>query len=328
MTNTNILLESGTNELEIVEFFLEELLPNGKAYTGYYGVNVAKVLEIIRLPKVTGLPNVPDPCLMGTFNLRDKVIPLVDLSLWLGKERAPNDAYKVVVTEFNDVINAFLVTGVTRIHRLSWEQIAPPDLQVQRYSGDSVTGVVQIENRVVFILDMEKIVGDLNPDLALKELDEAVFIEEHKDEPDKNMIFKTLIADDSTTIRRMIGASMEKAGFEVTRTINGRKAWEQLEAWKTQAAAEQRPITDFVHIVISDIEMPAMDGHSLTKRIKLDPVLNRLPVILFSSLITETLRHKGEAVGADDQISKPQMKGLAEKARHLAYRNLTSGEYA
>ncbi len=328
MTNTNILLESGTNELEIVEFFLEELLPNGTTYTGYYGVNVAKVLEIIRMPKVTGLPNVPDPCIMGTFNLRDKVIPLVDLALWLGKERAPNDAYKVVVTEFNDVINAFLVTGVTRIHRLSWEQIAPPDMQVQRYSADSVTGVVQLENRVVFILDMEKIVGDLNPDLALKELDEVEFIEEHKDEPDKDMIFKTLIADDSTTIRRMIGVSMEKAGFEVTRTINGRKAWEQLEAWKEQAAAENKPITDYVHIVISDIEMPAMDGHSLTKRIKEDPVLKCLPVILFSSLITETLRHKGEAVGADDQISKPQMKGLAEKARHLAFRNLTSGEFS
>ncbi len=329
MTQTNILLESGTNELEIVEFLLEEELPSGEVYTGHYGVNVAKVLEIIRLPKITEMPNAPHPCILGAFNLRDRVIPLVDLCVWLGKIGRPGDSPKVVVTEFNDVTNAFLVSGVNRIHRLSWEQIDPPDLQVQGYSDDCVTGVVKMPDRVIFILDMEKIIGDLNPELALKELDDA-FIEELQDGlaqektelPDENMVYKVLIADDSTTIRRMIGGSLERAGFEVVRTINGRKAWEALEGWKSAAEAEGRPITDFVHIVVSDIEMPAMDGHSLTKRIKTDPVLQQLPVILFSSLITDTLRHKGAAVGADDQISKPQMKGLAERARNLAYKHL------
>ena len=326
MSKTNILLESGTNELEIVEFFLEEPTASGGVYTGYYGVNVAKVLEIIRLPKVTEMPQTPHPCVLGTFNLRDKVVPLVDLGAWLGKGRSDVASDKVVVTEFNRVVSAFRVSGVTRIHRLSWEQIEPPNIQVQRYSANSVTGVVQLESRVVFILDMEKIVAELNPSLALKELDEEVFVERRQDLPDKDMTFKVLIADDSTTIRRMIGASLEKAGFEVTRTINGRIAWDLLQDWKEAAARENRPITDYVHILVSDIEMPAMDGHSLTRKVKEDPILKRLPVILFSSLITDSLRHKGEAVGADDQISKPEMLLLAERARALAWDRLVSEE--
>jgi two-component system chemotaxis response regulator CheV len=326
MSNTNILLESGTNELEIVEFFLEEPTPSGKKYVGYYGVNVAKVLEIIRLPKVTEMPQTPHPCVLGTFNLRDKVVPLIDLATWLGKERSHCDSDKVVVTEFNRVISAFRVSGVTRIHRMSWEKIEPPSLPVQVYSGNSVTGVVQLESRVVFILDMEKIVAELNPGLALKEIDGEDFVERHKALPDKDMVFKALIADDSTTIRRMIGLSLEKVGFEVVRTINGRIAWDQLMAWKEAADQEKRPITDYVHILVSDIEMPAMDGHSLTRKVKEDPVLKRLPVILFSSLITDSLRHKGEAVGADDQISKPEMLFLAERARELAWERLTRSE--
>jgi two-component system chemotaxis response regulator CheV len=326
MSKTNILLESGTNELEIVEFFLQEPTPSGGIYTGYYGVNVAKVLEIIRLPKVTEMPQTPHPCVLGTFNLRDKVVPLVDLGAWLGKGRSDVASDKVVVTEFNRVVSAFRVSGVTRIHRLSWEQIEPPNIQVQRYSSNSVTGVVRLESRVVFILDMEKIVAELNPSLALKELDEEVFVERRQDLPDKDMTFKVLIADDSTTIRRMIGTSLEKAGFEVTRTINGRIAWDLLQDWKETAARENRPITDYVHILVSDIEMPAMDGHSLTRKVKEDPVLKRLPVILFSSLITDSLRHKGEAVGADDQISKPEMLLLAERARALAWDRLVSEE--
>jgi two-component system chemotaxis response regulator CheV len=139
---------------------LDERLPSGEKYTGYYGVNVAKVLEIIRMPKVTELPQTPHPSVMGTFNLRNKVVPLVDLCTWLGKERYPSDADKVVVTEFNNVVNAFLVSGVNRIHRLSWERIDPPNRQVSVFSGESVTGVVRMEDRVRFILDMEKIIGD------------------------------------------------------------------------------------------------------------------------------------------------------------------------
>ncbi len=324
MAQTNILLESGTNELEIDDFFLDEHLPSGEKYTGYYGVNVAKVLEIIRMPKVTELPQTPHPSVMGTFNLRNKVVPLVDLCTWLGKERYPSDADKVVVTEFNNVVNAFLVSGVNRIHRLSWERIDPPNRQVSVFSGESVTGVVRMEDRVLFILDMEKIIGDLNPSLALRELDEETFVQERRELPDKDMVFKVLVADDSGTIRNMMVKSLERAGFEVTAAINGREAWDILCRIRDTVQAGDKSLLDLLHIVISDIEMPAMDGHSLTKRIKEDTVLRQLPVILFSSLITETLRHKGIAVGADEQVSKPDMKILADRARELAYKNLVT----
>ncbi|MDK2957426.1 MAG: two-component system, chemotaxis family, chemotaxis protein CheV [Desulfovibrionales bacterium] len=311
--NTNILLESGTNELEIVEFFIDETDPRtGEEYRGYYGVNVAKVLEIIRMPSVTNMPEIPHPAVLGAFNLRDKIIPLIDLASWLNKDLIDNPNHKVIVSEFNEVTNAFLVSGVTRIHRISWEQVEPPDMNVARFSNQSITGVVRFENRIILILDMEKIVGDLNPSLAM-----------HFEEPipeealPQQEAYKALISDDSTSIRRMIGSLLESAGFEVTRTINGKMAWDALQDYKARSEQEGRPITDYVNVIISDIEMPVMDGHNLTKRIKEDPVLQHIPVILFSSLITERLRHKGESVGADDQVSKPDITSLTNRALSL-----------
>ncbi|MGE4296564.1 MAG: chemotaxis protein [Desulfovibrionaceae bacterium] len=318
MAQTNILLESGTNELEIVEFYLDEVMPGGETYTGYYGVNVAKVLEIIRMPKVTEMPQHSAPSVLGSFNLRNKVVPLIDLSRWLGKPKNKRDDSKVIVTEFNSVINAFEVSGVNRIHRLSWEQIEQPSRQVMSFSKDSVTGVVKMDNRVIFILDMEKIIGDLNPKLALREVVEYDFSEtDAADVP-----LKALIADDSNTIRRMIQTSLEKANFEVTATINGQEAWDTLLNYKAMAAETGAELSDYLQLIVSDIEMPAMDGHTLTKRIKDDPVFKRIPVILFSSLITESLRHKGQQVGANDQVSKPDMHELADRARNLAMRYL------
>ncbi|TVM17179.1 chemotaxis protein CheV [Oceanidesulfovibrio indonesiensis] len=311
MAQTNILLESGTNELEIVEFYLEEEAPPGeeKAYRGYYGVNVAKVLEIIRQPKITEMPEVNHPSVLGAFNQRSNIIPLVDLAMWLGKDRRRNEEPKVIVTEFNNVTTAFLVSGVTRIHRISWEEVEPPNAYVASMSNNSITGVVKLENRIVFILDLEKIVADLNPGLAMR-LDDAV-------DWTSTETYRAVVADDSTLIREMLKDLLEKAGFVVTTFNNGRDAWEALEELKSKAEVEERPISDFVHVVVSDIEMPAMDGHNLTKRIKEDLTLRELPVILFSSLITDKLRHKGDSVGADDQISKPEVTQLAQRAKVL-----------
>jgi len=319
MSQTNILLESGTNELELVEFFIDEKDPvTGQTYRGFYGVNVAKVLEIIRMPTVTQLPEIPHPSVLGAFNLRSRIIPLVNLALWLGKTMdTVNDDTKVIVSEFNRITSAFMVSGVTRIHRLSWTQVEPPGKHLNEYSGSSVTGVVRFEDRILLILDMEKILADLNPGLAMK-LEESALeeIEETKG-PVKKEHYRALIADDSTSIRRMIGTMLEKAGFEVTQTVNGQEAWDALAALKQKSAAEGIPLTEYVDILVSDIEMPIMDGHNLTKRVKDDPVLKELPVILFSSLITDRLRHKGESVGADDQISKPNITDLTKRAFEL-----------
>ncbi|AGC50150.1 chemotaxis protein [Lawsonia intracellularis] len=310
MSQTGILLESGTNELEIVEFFLDEDDDNGEVYRGYYGVNVAKVLEIIRMPKVTELPDTQDESILGAFNLRSHVIPLVDLGHWLGKKLAKTDEpKKVIVTEFNDVTTSFMVSGVNRIHRISWDEVEPPNDYVSQVSKTTITGIITIEDRIVFILDLEKIVAELNPALSLR-LDEAVTW-------GSEIRYRALIADDSNLIREMLKDLMQKANFEVEAVNNGREAWERLTELKNRATEENKNITDYVQAVITDIEMPSMDGLNLCKRIKEDPQLRKLPVVLFSSIITDKLRHKGIDVGADDQISKPEVTHLAKRVYAL-----------
>lgn len=313
MSQTNILLESGTNELEIIEFYIDEQASDGSTYRGYYGMNVAKVLEIIRRPTITGVPSKHHPAALGTFNLRGKVLPLVDLALWLGKSLTSSDALKVIVSEFSGVVTAFLVSGVTRIHRLSWSQVEAPGRHVQSYSSDSITGVVRFEDRIVFILDMEKIITSMDPNLDMgKKGEDAIGTRVVSAEPDH-----VLIADDSASIRNMIGNTLEKAGYRVTRTASGREAWDVLLGYRRDAEERKVPVSDIVQLVISDIEMPEMDGHTLTRNIKDDSILQRLPVILFSSLITDALRHKGESVGADDQISKPDLPMLTQRVAGL-----------
>ncbi len=203
---TDILLEAGTNELEIVEFYLEEEPKEDdtvelnekdgeekegrkKSRKGYYGVNVAKVLEIIRMPKITEMPEVSHESVLGAFNLRSRIIPLLDLSKWLKKKRVENEPPKAIVTEFNQVTSAFMVSGVTRIHRISWEDVEAPNKYVSALSSDSITGVVKFDDRIVFILDLERIVSELNPDMRLKLDDNAEFSAETG--------YKALITDDS-----------------------------------------------------------------------------------------------------------------------------------
>ncbi|WP_461210607.1 chemotaxis protein [Desulfocurvus sp. DL9XJH121] len=314
---TNILLESGTNELEIVEFFLDEPGKDGETYQGYYGVNVAKVLEIIRMPKITEMPEVNHPSVLGAFNQRSHIIPLVDLSMWLGKERSQHEDPKVVVTEFNQVTTAFMVSGVTRIHRISWEEVEPPNRYISELSNNSITGVVKLEGRIIFILDLEKIVADLNPALGLR-LDESLDWTTDAD-------YRALVADDSSLVREMLRDLLTKAGFAVDTVNNGREAWERLESIRDRAQEEGKALWDYLNVLVSDIEMPSMDGHNLTVRVRKDPFLSDLPVILFSSLITDKLRHKGDSVGADEQVSKPEVSKLALRAKEIIAERMAGG---
>lgn len=310
MSHTNILLEVGTNELEVVEFTLDErIMGQEETYSGHYAVNVAKVLEIIRLPKITELPHVSHPAVLGAFNQRSMIIPLVDLCLWLGKTKADQAAGKVIVTEFNSVVTAFLVSGVNRIHRINWQEVESPGPYLASFSSDCITGVINLEGRIVFVLDLERIVTDLNPALGLR-MDQD--LEKHHGSE-----YKAIIADDSSLIRNMLRDLLEKAGFIVETNTHGQELWDRLQELRRHAQEHSASITDYVQIVIADIEMPTMDGLTLCKKIKDDPELGKLPVILFSSLITERLRHRGEAAGADDQISKPEVTQLTLRARAL-----------
>jgi two-component system, chemotaxis family, chemotaxis protein CheV len=299
---SNILLESGTNEVEVLELFIDE----ENDYRGFYGVNVAKVLEIIPIPKnIIKPPNLSGTCAVGMFNHRDKIVILIDLAVWLGRKRTDCRPANVLITEFNNIVTAFLVSGVTRIHRLTWADIKPLDSYLEGLS-DSVTGVIHLENRIVFLLDLEKTIADLNPELAITNSSTDVqnmFLDITTDQP-----IKILHADDSSVIRNTVKRRLEEAGcFTVQSAINGDDAWTLITEIKKLSLENGCNITDFIEVVLTDIEMPGMDGYHLCKKIKEDPELKSIPVVLFSSLITEKLIHKGESVGADGQFSKPDL---------------------
>ena len=311
MSETKILLETGTNELEIIEFFLDEARDD-RNYRGYYGINVAKVLEIIQMPELTEMPEAAHPAVLGAFNLRNEIIPLIDLSAWLGRSRTESEAPKVIVTEFNRIKSAFLVSGVTRIHRIGWKEVEAPNNYVSSLTVNSITGVVKFTDRIIFILDMEKICLELNPDASRNQpLPESV------SRAIKAKDARVLLVDDSPMARNMISANLTEAGFIVHTEKNGDKAWRYLLSLKKEAAREDTSVSHYVDLVITDIEMPSMDGHTLTRSIKSDPDLRHLPVILCSSIITDTLHHKGVAVGADDQVSKAELDELAARAMAL-----------
>ncbi len=301
----NILLESGTNELEVLELFIAERLPNGAVVPCHFGVNVAKVMQVIEAPSFAAPESASNPCFMGMIDIRNMMVPVLDLSRWLNMDmaRSPHDV--IMVTEFSHAVTGFLVSGVTDIHRVGWQQVQPPSGFIARVETNCIVGVVGVEDRFIQLIDLETVLADLDPSSFAKTVADARIGER---------TYRALVADDSATIRLMLRKNLEAANVTPIMVSNGQEALTHLRALRDQAKAEGRALNEFVDIVISDIEMPLMDGFTLTKNVKQDPELSRLPVILYSSLITSELRHKGESVGADDQISKPDLDLMAQRA--------------
>ena len=289
--NKGILLESGTNELEIVEFEVA----NNK-----FGINVIKVKEIIQPMNVTFIPHV-HPHVEGIIQLRGEVLPVVDMLKVLGISNVQrNPQQKYIVAEFNKQRVVFHVDNVTQIHRISWNQIEKPS---DMYQGGTsqVIGVIKHNDEMILLLDFERIMVDINPASSISI--EAVKKLGKRERSEK----KVVIAEDSPLLRKLLFDTMQEAGYmNVDFFENGRDAYEYLEA----LVKADKNIENHVQLVITDIEMPQMDGHHLTKKIKSHPDLRKLPVIIFSSLITDDLRHKGEEVGAEGQISKPEIAEL------------------
>lgn len=289
--DTDILLESGTNELEILEFKVGE---------NHYGINVAKIKEILSYQPATPIPNT-HPCVEGIFMPRDEVISIIDLAKNLGLPASANvskDMY--IVTNFNKINIAFHVHTVLGIHRVSWSEIIKPDGAVNSGSGGVATGIVKLDNRLIVILDFEKIVSDINPETGLRT---SEIVELGERERNHSPI---LMAEDSPLLGQLIRDSLVKAGYtNIKRFNDGQEAWNQLCEYKKNGTIKEN-----VHCVITDIEMPQMDGHRLTKLIKEDEELKNIPVIIFSSLINEDMRRKGESLGADAQLTKPEIGKL------------------
>lgn len=289
--DSGILLESGTNELEILEF---EVSGN------HYGINVAKIREILPYQKPTQVPNA-HPSVEGIFMPRDTIITIVNLAKSLGLYESGNyekDMY--IVTNFNNLHVGFHVNRVLGIQRVSWADISKPDATISQAGSGVATGIVKLADRLVIILDFEKIVTDISPETGLKMSDV-----EHFSQRERNRI-PILITEDSPLLSKLIHDCLIKAGYtNITTAMNGAEAWEMLSAYK-----KANTVKENVACVITDIEMPQMDGHRLTKLIKEDPELKKLPVVIFSSLVNDEMRKKGESVGADAQLSKPEIGSL------------------
>lgn len=292
--DTNILLESGTNELELLEFTV-----NGN----HYGINVAKISELIPYTTPTLVPN-SHPFVEGIFMPRDFIISVIDLAKCLGlKSRTDVTGDMYIVTNFNQLHTAFHVEKVLGIHRVFWSDITKPDGTISSQNNATATGIVRLNGNLVIILDFERIVSEINPETGVKISDiDRLGPRERCDKP-------ILIAEDSPMLSKMICNCLTKAGYtSVIPTDNGLEAWELLKRFEAEGTLDTR-----VSCVITDIEMPQMDGHRLTKLIKSDSKFSHLPVVIFSSLVNEEMRRKGESIGADAQLSKPEIGLLVEQ---------------
>ncbi len=287
--DTKILLENGTNELEVLEFKLD-----GNAY----GINVAKIKEIITYQEVTPVPNA-HPSIEGIFMPRDTMITAIDLKNCLQRGVSePGGLF--IVTNFNKLDIAFHVDSVVGIHRVSWRDIIKPGSTVSTSEDGVSTGIIKFDDRLIIILDFEKIVTDINPETGLKvtEIDELG--ERHRND------VPILIAEDSPLLNKLIVDSLHKAGYaNLIHTENGQQAYDVIEECKREGT-----LKDHVQCIITDIEMPIMDGHRLTKLVKSDDVTKDIPVVIFSSLVNEEMKRKGEALGANAQLSKPEIGNL------------------
>ena len=304
---TNILLESGTNELEIVEFRLNSVNSQGLATVQSFGINVAKVREIVRMPQITKLPNLP-PSVLGLFTLRNKLIPALDLNNYLFRQ--PNNAEnrKMIIAEFNKMACGFIVNDVHRIHRISWAQIEAPDTLNELNSSDStVVGIIKFEDRNVLMIDIEKIIADIDPNSAIDGVIEILTV------TGKPI---AVTAEDSATIRKMITDKLNLAGFEIVSFNDGEAAWNYLNEL-SKTCKNINELHNKANVIITDIEMPKMDGYTLTKNIKGDSLLSQIPVVIFSSIVSQDVLHKGKSVGADAQLTKPQIGILIETIREL-----------
>ena len=288
--DTNILLESGTNELEVLEFTLGD---------NYYGINVAKIREILTYQQVTPVPNA-HPCVEGIFMPRDTMMTVIDLKKCLGMEPSEKKGL-FIITNFNKLNIAFHVDEVIGIHRVSWEDIIKPDSTINATESGVSTGGIKMDDKLVVILDFEKIVTDISPETGLKvsDIDDLGERRNRSDSP-------ILIAEDSHLLSKLITDSLKKAGYtNLIVTMDGQEAWDKLQEYQKEG-----DVFDRVHCIITDIEMPRMDGHRLTKLVKSDEDLQKIPLIIFSSLVNEEMRRKGEALGADAQLTKPEIGKL------------------
>lgn len=298
------ILRTGANELEIVNFRIYEDRQEG-LYQWILGVNVAKVREVLRLPQITRVPNMPE-FVEGMAEVRGELIPVVSLARWMNIPE-PHERRKYLLhLEFLREKVGVIVHDAKRIMRISWADIRKPPEVLNLKFGGRITGVVETEEGMLLILDFEGILHDMGLLKIFGEM-EAKEIAERE-----TRHFTILVAEDSAVARKIIRDILESAGHTVIACEDGLEAWEKLNEFLQKAKEENRNIRDYIQIVFTDIEMPRMDGFTLTRKIKETPGFMHLPVIVNTTLSDEANRQKASVVGADAYLVKFEAKEMLE----------------
>jgi two-component system chemotaxis response regulator CheV len=301
---------AGTNHLEVLLFNLGTSDDTGR--NEVFGINVFKVREVLNLPEITTAPEMPEG-IEGFVSLRGDMVPIINLQKFC-KLQSKDEPRILMITEYNTHVQGFLVSSVDTIQRLNWEQVKEPPQLISKRLGGLVTAVAELsDKRLVMIMDVEKVLAD-----AGEFYDETVFdgirkVGEHQQ-------YRLLFADDSNIARKQIKKTLDVMGVEHIGAINGAEAWRLIRKMADDCEQEGRDITSEIQAVLTDVEMPEMDGYVLTQKIKADPRLAHLPVIMHSSLTAQANQAMGRGVGADAYVPKFQPRDLADTLEHFLRR--------
>ena len=306
---------AGTNKLEILLFTLGVDARTGRSET--FGINVFKVREVMRTPAITAAPDMPD-AVQGMVSLRGALVPVVDLGNYVGiGQDAARDI--MIVTEYNGHTQGFLVEGVDTILRLDWSQMrVPPEMLTARLGG-LVTAVTELpDGRLVMMLDVERVLSETS------RYDDDFLFRDIEPVPggDAHVVY---FADDSSVARKQITQTLDAMNVRHVGAVNGRQAWDELRRIATHAEACGRKVSDFVSLVLTDVEMPEMDGYMLTRQIKADRRFAGVPVIMHSSLSGMSNQQLGMSVGVDEYVPKFEPQRLSQTLARLLSTDAAAG---
>jgi two-component system chemotaxis response regulator CheV len=297
---------AGTNKLEILMFTLG--LDNRSEREETFGINVFKVREVMRIPKITRAPEMP-ASVEGMVSLRGALVPVIDLAKYTGIETS-DKADIMIVTEYNGHTQGFLVKAVDNILRLDWSAMRVPPAMLAAEMGGLVTAITELQDgRLVMMLDVEKVLSET----SRFDEDELIFKNVQPLGKERTVFF----ADDSSVARNQIARTLDAMQVKYISAINGRQAWIELAKMADYADTSHIPLKDLVQVILTDVEMPEMDGYMLTRKIKLDKRFAGIPVLMHSSLSSSSNQQLGKTVGVDEYVPKFEPQKLAQALTRL-----------
>ncbi len=300
---------AGTNRLEVLLFSLGKDINTGRVET--FGVNVFKVREVMLVPDITHSPDMP-PSVEGMVSLRGIMVPVINLPAFCGVHTEEEPTI-LIITEYNKHVQGFLVHAVDTIERLAWDDVKVPPAMMAQQHGGLVTAVTELKDkRLVMIMDVEMVLAKTS---GFGEAEEAFTgIKQFKDKD-----ITVLFADDSSIARGQVTRTLDHLGASYISCINGAEAWSKLREIADRAEATGQSVKDSISLILTDVEMPEMDGYVLTKKVKDDARFNDIPVVMHSSLSADANMELGRGVGADAYVAKFEPVELAAKLHELLY---------